>query len=93
MIPSWTALDHGASDAMQFCRRRFYAFPTHLASSCVTREEAEKLHEKGMALNPNSLVDVTGKCQFISEFVAFLLKTNTRTNGTIVTTEFTRNAF
>jgi hypothetical protein len=58
-IPSWAAIDQG-SDEVHSCRRRFTAFPPHLASSYLTREEAEKLHEKGMALNSACLVEVTG---------------------------------
>lgn len=57
-IPSWAALD--TKDEAQACRRRFGAFPPHLASSYVTREEAELLHEMGMNVNPNALVEFTG---------------------------------
>ena len=57
-IPAWTALD--TTDEAQACRRRFRAFPPHLASSYVTREEAELLHEMGMSINPNALVELTG---------------------------------
>ena len=56
MIPPWAAMQtvDVSSGQVQYldevtaCRRRFEAFPPHLASSFVTREEAELLH--GMAL-------------------------------------------
>ena len=57
-IPSWAALD--TSDEAEACRRRFSAFPPHLASSYVTREESELLHELAMSINPNALVELTG---------------------------------
>ena len=62
-IPSWTALD--TNDEEQACLRRFRAFPPHLASSYVTREEAELLHEMGMNMNPNQLVELTGAQLFV----------------------------
>lgn len=58
-IPPWAALDQ--NDEVQACRRRFNAFPPHLASSFVTREEAELLHGMAMQLNPAGLVELTGK--------------------------------
>ena len=57
-IPSWAALD--ISDEMLACRRRFSAFPPHLASSYVTRDESELLHEMSMSINPNAFVELTG---------------------------------
>ena len=57
-IPSWAALD--TSDEMLACRRRFNAFPPHLSSSYVTREESELLHEMAMSINPNAFVELTG---------------------------------
>lgn len=58
MIPPWTALwaeqehsEYGQLmpyNEVSACRQRFDAFPPHLASSYLTREEAELLH--GMAL-------------------------------------------
>jgi Putative zinc finger in N-recognin (UBR box) len=53
MIPPWTSIlnDSNANHSDAFllaCRKRFDAFPPHLASSYLTREEAELLH--GMAI-------------------------------------------
>jgi len=58
-MPPWAALD--ARDEVEACRRRFHAFPPHLASSYVTRAEAELLHEIGMNTNPKGLVELTGR--------------------------------
>ena len=60
IIPTWAALD--VQDEKQACRTRFSAFPPHLASSYVTREEGEILHEMAMQINPQGLVELTGKC-------------------------------
>ena len=68
MIPSWAALD--TSDETLACRRRFSAFPPHLASSYVTREESELLHELAMSINPTAFVEMTG---MLSCLVAFLM--------------------
>ncbi|KAL3924864.1 MAG: hypothetical protein SGILL_000787 [Bacillariaceae sp.] len=57
-IPAWVAA--GETDEVQACRRRFQAFPPHLASSYVTSEEAEKLHGMAMELNANAFVELTG---------------------------------
>jgi Putative zinc finger in N-recognin (UBR box) len=51
MISPWTAITIAPEqqyDEIAACRRRFDAFPPHLSSSYVTREEAELLH--GMTL-------------------------------------------
>lgn len=58
-VPPWVALD--TRDERQACRRRFQVFPPHLASSFVTREEGELLHEMGMKLNQNGLMEAAGK--------------------------------
>jgi hypothetical protein len=58
MIPPWVAVPsqdsaiYAASqeyDAIAACRLRFEAFPPHLASSYLTREEAELLHGTALA--------------------------------------------
>jgi hypothetical protein len=58
-IPAWVA--DGQKDDIQACRRRFHAFPPHLASSYLTSEEAEKLHEMALQLNAAAFVELTGK--------------------------------
>ena len=62
-IPVWTAV--GQSNDAESCRRRFHAFPPHLASSYLTSEEAEKLHEAAIGMNAAGFVEMTGKfnCQ------------------------------
>lgn len=57
-IPPWAALY--TRDEREACRRRFRAFPPHLSSSFVTREEAELLHEMSMKINPTAFVEITG---------------------------------
>jgi hypothetical protein len=59
MIPSWAAA--GETDFVQACRKRFNAFPPHLASSYLSSEEAEKLHKMGTQLNLQAFVELTGK--------------------------------
>jgi hypothetical protein len=58
-IPGWAAAGQG--DDIESCRRRFQSFPPHLASSYLTGEEAEKLHEAAIGLNAAGLVELTGK--------------------------------
>lgn len=58
MIPPWVAL--GQTDEVEACRRRFHAFPPHLESSYLTREEAERLYEMGRMLNPTAFLELTG---------------------------------
>jgi hypothetical protein len=59
IIPPWAAMGQG--DAIQTCRRRFHAFPPHLASSYLTSDEAERLHEMGLQMNAAGFVELTGK--------------------------------
>jgi hypothetical protein len=58
-IPAWVAAGQG--DDVQACRRRFNAFPPHLASSYLSSEEAEKLHEMALDVNAAAFVELTGK--------------------------------
>ena len=60
IIPPWAAMGQ-ADDAIQTCRRRFHAFPPHLASSYLTSDEAERLHEMGLQTNAAGFVELTGK--------------------------------
>mmetsp|Transcript_1634 Transcript_1634/g.2573 ORF Transcript_1634/g.2573 Transcript_1634/m.2573 type:complete len:2448 (-) Transcript_1634:7099-14442(-) len=65
MIPSWAGLTHNNSgddddDDVDLCRKRFQAFPPHLTSSYLSREEAEKLHRFGLELNPMTFLSLTG---------------------------------
>lgn len=57
-IPPWAGL--GQEGELHVCRKRFSAFPPHLPSSYVTREEAEMLHGTAMKLNPTGFVEMTG---------------------------------
>ncbi|KAL3923025.1 MAG: hypothetical protein SGILL_001888, partial [Bacillariaceae sp.] len=57
-IPTWIA--PGETDEATVCRRRFQAFPPHLASSYVTSDEAEMLHGLAMDLNAKAFVELTG---------------------------------
>ena len=59
MIPLWVA--DGQKNEIQACRKRFNAFPPHLASSYLTSEEAEKLHELALQVNATAFVNLTGK--------------------------------
>jgi hypothetical protein len=59
MIPVWVA--DGQKDDILACRRRFHAFPPHLASSYLSSEEAEKLHGMALQLNAAAFVELTGK--------------------------------
>jgi len=58
-IPAWASLITDEDD-LTTCRRRFYAFPPHLASSYVTREDAETLHRLGMEMNSTMFQEMTG---------------------------------
>jgi Proteolysis_6 C-terminal/Putative zinc finger in N-recognin (UBR box) len=58
-IPTWSSLLPGEDD-LTTCRRRFFAFPPHLASSYVTREEAEALHGLGLEMNATTFSEMTG---------------------------------
>ena len=60
MIPPWAALDQTTDDELAACRRRFQAFPPHLLSSYVTRDEAEMLHATALEINPAAFVELTG---------------------------------
>jgi hypothetical protein len=57
-IPPWAATD--ASSEEQACLRRFAAFPPHLPSSYVTREQAELLHGIALTVQVADFVHVTG---------------------------------
>lgn len=57
-IPSWVAADE--KDVVQACRKRFDAFPPHLQSSYLSREEAEKLHSMAKKVNPAVLSEIAG---------------------------------
>jgi len=58
MIPPWAAMDK--ADDVEACRKRFAAFPPHLETSYVTREEAELLHGIGLTVNAAAFVELTG---------------------------------
>ena len=58
-IPGWAAVGH--LDDVESCRRRFHSFPPHLASSYLTSEEAEKLHDAAIGMNAAGFVEMTGK--------------------------------
>jgi hypothetical protein len=57
-IPAWVAPAEG--DEVLACRRRFQAFPPHLASSYVTSDEAEKLFEMALEVNAHAFLELTG---------------------------------
>ena len=59
MIPVWASMVD-REDEMSTCRRRFYAFPPHLVSSYLTRDEAESLHCLGRQMNQEQFVKLTG---------------------------------
>ncbi|KAG7357209.1 zinc-finger UBR box domain containing protein [Nitzschia inconspicua] len=56
-IPAWVAV--GETDEVQACRRRFQAFPPHLASSYLTSEESELLYSLAMEVNKDAFVEFT----------------------------------
>jgi hypothetical protein len=58
-IPPWVA--PAEVDDVVACRRRFQAFPPHLASSYVTSDEAELLFEMAIAINATAFLELTGK--------------------------------
>jgi hypothetical protein len=58
-IPPWVT--SGQPDDIHSIRRRFQAFPPHLASSYLTSEEAEKLHEMSLQLNAAAFFELTGR--------------------------------
>lgn len=58
MIPAWAGL--ADTDEVSMCARRFQAFPPHLASSYVTREEAARLHQIGTEINAERFAQLTG---------------------------------
>jgi hypothetical protein len=60
MIPTWAGL--ADMDEVSMCGRRFRAFPPHLVSSYMTREEAERLHQMGTEINAEQFVQLTGTC-------------------------------
>lgn len=60
MIPAWAGL--ADMDEVSMCARRFCAFPPHVSSSYLTREEAERLHQMGTEINAEQFVQLTGKC-------------------------------
>mmetsp|Transcript_26267 Transcript_26267/g.39764 ORF Transcript_26267/g.39764 Transcript_26267/m.39764 type:complete len:3039 (+) Transcript_26267:216-9332(+) len=72
MIPSWCSMVEG-EDEIASCRRRFYAFPPHLESSYLTREEAETLHRLGLELNPERFVQMAGTDPSFYSSVAYRL--------------------
>ena len=57
-IPAWAS---APMKSVMDCRRRFMAFPPHFATSYLTSEEAEKLHEIALQVNPLGFADATGK--------------------------------
>ncbi len=57
-IPPWACA--GPLTSVDDCRRRFLAFPPHLSSSYLTSEEAEKLHELALYINPQEFIEMTG---------------------------------
>ena len=59
MIPAWAGL--ADTDEVSMCARRFCAFPPHLASSYLTREEAARLHQMGCEINAEQFTQLTGK--------------------------------
>ena len=59
MIPAWAGMAD-ATDEVNMCERRFRAFPPELASSYVTREEAELLHRMGAEINAAQFIQLTG---------------------------------
>lgn len=59
MIAAWAGLTD-AADEVALCERRFRAFPPNLASSYVTREEAERLHQMAIEVNAQQFVQLTG---------------------------------
>jgi len=72
MIPSWCSMVEG-EDEIASCRRRFYAFPPHLESSYLTRDEAETLHRLGLELNPERFVQMAGTDPSFYASVAYRL--------------------
>jgi len=72
MIPSWSSIVEG-EDEITTCRRRFFAFPPHLESSYLTREEAETLHRLGFELNPEKFLQISGTDPSFYASVAYRL--------------------
>lgn len=58
-IPSWSSMVEGENEQTT-CRRRFYAFPPHMESSYLTRDEAETLHRLGLEMNSELFVQMGG---------------------------------
>ena len=61
MIPAWAGLAD-CNDEITMNKLRFKAFPPQLASSYVTREEAELLHRMGAEMNAAQFIQLTGMC-------------------------------
>jgi hypothetical protein len=59
MIPAWAGLAD-CNDEITMNKLRFKAFPPQLASSYVTREEAELLHRMGAEMNAALFIQITG---------------------------------
>ncbi len=58
MIPPWIGFDQ--TDEPLICRRRFDAFPPHLPSSYLTREECELMHGIASEINATAFIALTG---------------------------------
>ena len=75
MIPAWAGLAD-VNNEMVMNERRFKSFPPQLASSYVTREEAELLHRMGAEMNAAKFIQLTGMycffCMFDFHFKMFL---------------------
>ena len=71
-IPPWASIVE-SDDEPTACRRRFFAFPPHMESSFVTREEAEKLHFLAMQLSPPKFKELTGTDPTFYETVPYRL--------------------
>lgn len=59
MIPVWASMVDG-EDEPTTCRRRFYAFPPHMDSSYLSRDEAETLHRLGRQINQEQFIQMAG---------------------------------
>ena len=60
MIPAWAGLAAAGNGEIAMNQVRFQSFPPQLASSYVTREEAELLHRMGAEMNAAQFIQLTG---------------------------------
>ena len=71
MIPAWAATE--PLTTVPALRRRFMAFPPHLATSYLTSEEAEKLYDMATEINSQQFREMTGT---LAMDLPFMLESN-----------------